>query len=258
MSLPAYQQILGTLRGRLAKGEWQVGDQVPTDEALMRHFGVSRHTVRAALDVLVADGMIKRYRRRGSFVVARPPQADMRMLTSLDDLVSSSFPTAPILLGAATVRCGPEIAVALRLGDDMRALCIRALRKAGEAPYAYSIIHIPRVFARALPRDWRDCIASVPFIGLVTAANGLTVHRAVQVAQAVDAGPAVAAILDVAPGAPLLLLERTFLAREGAALEHAQIFCRPDRYRQVIEFRSSDPPVTIPSQSPSSQRKRAR
>lgn len=64
MSFPAYLQILQALRARLTNGDWRVGDQIPTDEELTQQFGVSRFTVRAALDVLVADGVIKRYRRR--------------------------------------------------------------------------------------------------------------------------------------------------------------------------------------------------
>ena len=57
MELPAYLQILSVLRARLVRGEWRVGDQIPTDEELMQQFGVSRFTVRAALDVLVADSV---------------------------------------------------------------------------------------------------------------------------------------------------------------------------------------------------------
>lgn len=244
VTLPAYLQILQAMRTRLASGDWRVGNQIPTDEELMAHFGVSRFTVRAALDVLVADGIIKRYRRRGSFVVARPEGAGSWMLTSLDDLVLSSFPTAPIVLDAAECRCDAQIAGALGLDDtdDLRALCIRVLRTADAKPYAHSIIHIPRSFARALPPDWRDQLDSKSFIGLVATGNGLSVHKAIQVAQAIAAPPAIAAILQVAAGAPLLLLERTFLAREGVALEHARIFCRPDRYRQIIEFRSNAAP----------------
>ena len=240
MLSPVYLQILQTLRARIAKGEWGIGAQIPTDEELMQEFGVSRFTVRAALDVLVADGVIRRYRRRGSFVIGRAPDAGTWMLTSLDDLVSSSFPTPPILLDATHVRCGPPVVDALGLDDDPRALRIRVLRTNDGVPYAFSIIHIPRAYARTLPTDWRQQVDKEPFVGLVVAANGFSVHRAIQVAQAVGASGEVSERLGVAPNTPLLLLERTFLAREGAALEHAQIYCRPDRYRQIIEFRASD------------------
>jgi DNA-binding GntR family transcriptional regulator len=62
------------------------------------------------------------------------------------------------------------------------------------------------------------------------------VHKAIQVARAISAPETQAAMLGVAAGSPLLLLERTFLTRDGSAIEHAQIFSRSDRYRQLIEF----------------------
>lgn len=241
MTLPAYLQILQALRTRLANGDWRVGDQIPTDEDLMQQFGVSRFTVRAALDVLVADGIIKRYRRRGTFVIARPQGAGTWMLTSLDDLVLSSFPTRPIVLDAIEAKCPPHVAGALGLDDEAPALRIRVLRKADGEPYAHSIIHIPISLARHMPHDWQERLVTEPFVSLIATANALTVHKAIQVAQALAAPKPIAAMLGTAVGAPLLLLERTFLTRDGIALEHAQVFCRPDRYRQIIEFRSTNP-----------------
>src|SRR5947209_20509292 len=52
--VPLYYQVLQVLRGRIASGQYPVGGQLPTDEALMREFGVSRHTVRSALQELVS------------------------------------------------------------------------------------------------------------------------------------------------------------------------------------------------------------
>lgn len=238
MTLPAYLRILQTLRERLANDDWRIGDQLPTDEELVREFGVSRFTVRAALDVLVADGVIERYRRRGTFLVARPRGAGSWMLTSLDDLVTSGFPTPPIILEANQSVWDPRAAAALDLDDDASFLRICALRRADREPYAYSVIHIPEALARNLPRDWQERTRMEPFVGLVAEANGLPVHKATQIAEAVAAPALIAAQLETALGAPLLKLERSFFARPGTALEHAQVFCRPDRYRQIIEFRS--------------------
>jgi len=240
MVLPAYLRILETLRTRIARGDWRVGEQVPTDEELMRHFGVSRFTVRAALDVLVADGIIKRYRRRGTFLIARPQGAGTWMLTSLEDLISSGFPTPPIVLNAATVSCDGAIANVLGLENHGRAIRICVLREVAGEAYAYSVVHIPKALARNLPPDWQTQSKSEPFVGLVAKANATPVHKAIQVAQAIAAPSEIARILGTEAHAPLLVLERTFLTRDGTALEHAQVFCRPDRYRQIIQFRNDE------------------
>jgi len=250
MLLPAYLRILDTLRTHIAKGDWRVGERIPTDEELMQHFGVSRFTVRAALDVLVADGIIKRYRRRGTFLIARPQGAGTWMLTSLEDLISSGFPTAPIVLDAATVSCDVTICNVLGLENHSRALRICVLREVDGEPYSYSVVYIPKALARKLPQDWQTQSKSEPFVGLVAKANARPVHKAIQVAQAIAAPREIARILGTDIRAPLLVLERTFLARDGTALEHAQVFCRPDRYRQIIEFRNNEmhtPAATTPA-----------
>jgi GntR family transcriptional regulator len=205
----------------------------------MQLFGVSRFTVRAALDALAADGLIKRYRRRGTFVTARPEGAATWMVTSLDDLVFSGFPTPPTLLRVTAGECSSDASRPLGLDEGAGALSIQVLRKTEVGPYAYSVIHIPTTLAERLPADWQLRLEREPFVGLVADANATVVHKAVQVARAIAAAGEVATLLDVPEGMPLLMLERTFFARDGLALEHAQIFCRPDRYRQIIEFRST-------------------
>ncbi len=205
----------------------------------MREFAASRFTVRAAVDVLVADGIVERFRGRGTFVVARPEGAGTWMLTSLDDIVRSSFPSPPTVLDAVDVSCERGVARALGLADAARALRIRVIRTSDALPYAYSVIHIPAQLAKALPHDWRARVTEDAFVGMVASANALAVFKAIQVASAVAASAPIARRLGVAAGAPLLRLERTFLSRNGGAIEHAQIFCRPDRYRQIIEFRSN-------------------
>ncbi len=239
MPKPAYLRILESLRSRIAGGEWRVGDQIPTDEELMQMFGVSRFTVRAALDILVADGLIKRYRRRGTFVAGRPNGGGTWMLTSLQDLVLSSFPTAPALLDVKETKFPPPIASALGLEDDAYGFRIRVLRRTEAGPYAHSVIHVPGPLAAKLPQGWQSRLDSEPFVGLVATANALAVHRAVQAARAATAEGETATLLEVLEGTPLLVLERTFFTRDAIALEHAQIFCRPDRYHQTIEFRSA-------------------
>src|SRR6266568_2982209 len=107
MTLPAYLRILQDLRAQLAS--CPIGTQLATDEALMREYGVSRFTARAAIDVLVADGIVKRYRGRGTFVVARPQGAGAWMLTSLDDIMLSSFPTVPTVITSGEAQCDARV-----------------------------------------------------------------------------------------------------------------------------------------------------
>ena len=67
-SLPRYVQIESTLRECIVSGRYPAGGPFRTDERLWQEFGVSRATVRLALDTLHREGLIVRYPGRGSFV----------------------------------------------------------------------------------------------------------------------------------------------------------------------------------------------
>ncbi|MEV4628189.1 GntR family transcriptional regulator [Micromonospora sp. NPDC049523] len=70
-----YIQLSTLFRGRIDSGEWAIGQQIPTVDQLATEFSVARATVRQALDVLEDDGVIERFRAKGTFVTGRTPQA---------------------------------------------------------------------------------------------------------------------------------------------------------------------------------------
>lgn len=86
--LPLSLKVKYTLRARLERGEWPVGTRIPTLEELMQEYGVSRATVRAALDELEHEGLIERTRGKGTFVIGDVAQDHWLMLpTNWDALI---------------------------------------------------------------------------------------------------------------------------------------------------------------------------
>ena len=69
-----YIQLASLFRRRIQAGQWPVGEQIPTVEELAAECGVARATIRQALDILEAEGLIERYRAKGTFVRPRPRQ----------------------------------------------------------------------------------------------------------------------------------------------------------------------------------------
>lgn len=68
MNSPVYQQIAGVLKRRITSGQYVEGDQIPALEDLLDEFSVSRMTMVKSLDLLDAQGLLKRQRGRGTFV----------------------------------------------------------------------------------------------------------------------------------------------------------------------------------------------
>lgn len=72
----AYEPIVKVLGKRIAKGEFEVGSQLPTEEELCQLFNVSRFTIRAALDQLDKQGLITRKPKIGTVVIAQTPKSE--------------------------------------------------------------------------------------------------------------------------------------------------------------------------------------
>ncbi len=254
---PAYRQILDTLRTRISNGDYPVGARMPTDEALMLEFGVSRQTARAAVQILVDDDVVRRFRRRGSFVVATPETSGQWAINTLEDLIEHSFAHKVRVRGKgmASAAEAPEAAKALRLAAGEEVFRLVVVREGNGAPYTYSEIFIPLEIAAKLPTRSLTGVLSGAIIRMIEAHGGVPAVRALQVASAAPAGADAARALDLPEGSPLLLLERTYTSRDGRVLQFARVFCRSDRYRQTVEFRRRQAGTTE-REAPAKRRKR--
>lgn len=71
-ALPMYAQLFTLFRQRIEQGVWEVGAQIPSLEELTQEFEVARGTVRQAIGLLESEGLVARYRGKGTFVLERP------------------------------------------------------------------------------------------------------------------------------------------------------------------------------------------
>ena len=67
--MPLYRRVFDALSGRIRSGEMKPGDRLPSEAETARQFGVSRITSKRALQMLAAEGLIRRIPGRGSFVI---------------------------------------------------------------------------------------------------------------------------------------------------------------------------------------------
>ena len=88
-STPIFQRIKDYLTSEIAAGRWKEGDVVPSEQALVRQFGVSRMTVNRAVRELTAEQVLTRRQGSGTFVAPKKYQATLVEIRSIADEIRS-------------------------------------------------------------------------------------------------------------------------------------------------------------------------
>lgn len=125
---PLYVQLYEVIREQVQGGSLKPGDPIAAESELIRTFGVSRITVRAALEQLVRDGYIDRHRGRGSFVRATAPQTPVCLSSFTDQMLRLGRVPKTEVLGVAVARTttfGPR---RLPFAHDVEVAAIERMR----------------------------------------------------------------------------------------------------------------------------------
>ena len=125
---PLYVQLYEVLREQVQGGSLKPGDAIAAESELIRTFGVSRITVRAALEQLVRDGYIDRHRGRGSFVRATAPQTHVCLASFTDQMLRLGRTPRTEVLGVRVAAASTFGAHRLPFADDEAVVLIERLR----------------------------------------------------------------------------------------------------------------------------------
>lgn len=242
-TLPLYQRLAQELRSEIAAGIHPVGSGLPTEIELCARHGVSRHTVRAALRLLVDQGLIERRQGAGSRVIAdTPPVAYVHTIRSLSELFSYTRDTTLEIADAETVTLGEAEAAAIHWPPGTRWLRITGVR--WTADRSEMVCHVT-VFVHARFAELLTDVSRQdgPIHALVEARSGERVEEAVQEVSAAAMPPAAARALGTRTGAPALRILRRYLDASGAPMMVAVNWHPGDRFAYTIRLRRDDEPA---------------
>jgi GntR family transcriptional regulator len=139
--LPIYHQIALSIQQRIARQEWQVGEKLPNEHELARHYEVSRVTIRQALTELEKDGIVVRKRPSGTFVERLPERLTPNvsvMVDILHSLSAAGHATEIKTLFIGLAKEGPNEARAfLNMRDDEPFVLFKRFISVNGAPFAW-------------------------------------------------------------------------------------------------------------------------
>jgi GntR family transcriptional regulator len=237
----AYGALAKQLREAIARGEYAGGRRLPTEAELCEAHGVSRQTVRRAVQDLVGEGLVFRVRGRGTFTTTLTPDAHyFRSIGSIDDLLALSLDTTRETIQRFTQRA--DVAAASRLQLDSDQVVTALFRRLHEGrPFGVTEVFLPPAIARRV--EDRDVLcrvgetASRTIVGIVDEVVSHGVAGAHQSITAVELPDALAKHLECSARAPALRIDRLYVDVHGDAVELAVSHFDPDRYTYRVQLR---------------------
>lgn len=226
--LPLYQQVKAALLEPIEHGRWQAGHQLPNEATLATSFGVSKITVRQALQELATMGYVRREQGRGTFVLKPKLEKGPRELTSFtEEMRRHKLRASSHVISSAVVGADGRIAERLEVDEGERVLVVRRLRSADGDPMGVQTAHLPVALVPALDGSGLE---NASLYEVLRTRYGLTPSKARETYSAVAADPATAALLGIHTGAPVLAVERVAMLDDGRPFEFAESIMRGDRY----------------------------
>jgi DNA-binding GntR family transcriptional regulator len=223
--VPLYFQVAAQLEQAIVDGELGPGERVPNEMTLAGELGLSRPTMRQALQTLVDKGMLVRKRGVGTQVVKSQIRRPVELTSLNDDLVRTGQEPATQVLSTQRGTADPATAAELRIktGDDVWQL--ERLRLVGDEPLALMANVIP---CSVIDLSAVDLTARGLYETLRSA--GIHIRVAHQQIGCRRADAREARLLNERRGSPLLTMRRTAYDDAGRAVELGLHAYRPDLY----------------------------
>lgn len=223
--IPLYYQLASRIEAAILDGRIPAGARIDNEVGLGERLGISRPTVRRAIQDLVDKGLLVRRRGIGTQVVHGEVSRKVELTSLFDDLTSTGRrPSTRVLAREVTPATA---AVAERLGVEAGSptLHVRRLRLADAVPLAVLENHLPADFV-----DISD--AELAEFGLyqVMGGRGVTIRVARQRIGARSASTDEAELLDLDRHSAVLTMDRVAYDNNGRAVEYGHHAYRPDLY----------------------------
>ena len=211
----------------------EVGDAIPSERLLGTELGVSRLTVRAALDELVREGYLTRRRGAGTFVAEPKVQKGMNVTSFSDDMRQRGLTPASRTLEFRTVPAGARLGRILHVSPSEPVLAIKRLRLADGEPMAVELLHVREALFPGLTATELEAGS---FYDMLEGRYGIEIVGGTQTVEPTVTNEEESETLGVPLHSPALLFERITHSPNDDVVEFTTSIYRGDRYRIVSEL----------------------
>jgi GntR family transcriptional regulator len=240
-ALPLYLQIAEGLLERIEAGELAPGTRLPAERELAGQLGVNRLTIRRALRVLEGQGLISRKPGRGTHVAQpRIDRQASQIISFTRGMQRRGFVPGARLVSIEQRPVEAYLAGELRLALWAPVYIVLRVRTLNQEPVLLERYTLPQ---RRFPNIDQLDLGQGSVFDILEREYGVQICRARQSLEPIIATDYEAALLDVEPGAPLMLERRVSYDRDDQPVEAGRDMYRGDRFRFVTQMAA---PEVIP------------
>lgn len=229
-----YIQLASLFRNRIESGEWDVGDKIPNVEDLAKECGVATMTIRQSLDILQAEGLIERFRAKGTFVTERPNN-DIWCEVKTDWtglLIARDNATIEILDDLRDVQLPKRSGFTGNLAPSYRHLKRRHLRDG--VPFLMANVFVDERVCKAIPESAYTKVTAMRLIADIPGQKIVDAHQTVTIGSAdLETSDA----LNISIGDPVAKVQRVAINQVGDLILLANGIYRGDMMKISVKLR---------------------
>jgi GntR family transcriptional regulator len=230
---PIAEHVRARMLEEIGAGALRPGERLGAERDMALRYGVSRSTLRLAIEALESTGHLRRVRGRagGTFVAERRVERDLTHITGLPAyLRRQGFEAGTRILSARLIEADDETVQTLELAPGALAFEIVRTRLADGAPISLERARLPADrFPGLLDHSLRDSI-----LALMQTVYGVVPREAIERIEIVGASASAARLLDVPRSSPLLSVVRVMVDDAHRPFELSHDLFRGDRVRIVV------------------------
>ena len=210
-----------------------MGEAIPSERQLSADLGVSRLTVRAALDDLVRDGFLIRRRGSGTFVSEPKIAQELTMTSFTEDMRRRGMNPASRTLALDVVPAGAQLGRFLHVSPSEPVVVIKRLRLADRETMAIETLHVRESLVPGLTGKELE---NRSFYELLRDRYGIVISGGIQTIEPTVTSTEESEALGVPLHSPAFLFERVTRDAAGSVVEFVRSIYRGDRYRIVTDL----------------------
>lgn len=230
-----YVQVQYDLQRRISSGEFKAGESLPTEEQLCRDYGVSRITLRRAVDGLVADLFVVRRQGVGTFVAeSREALQSVRLRAFLEDVLALDRHLRFKLLEANTAPAPAMVAERLRIAENASTRYESTIVLLNGQPFMVGEGYFPANLVPAI--DPEDFASHEQPTERILSRAGIRISYGEQTITATAIPETFAIHLELAPETPVIKVERLYYDDRSIPVAFINGFYHPERYQLTADI----------------------